>query len=100
MQDTTLLLHRVRQLPKAQTPADAIKFPNNTSRNALDLLDKSGTYMLQASVDITDGNSQELRDRATRQLNSLKETLGSEVNLVQPDRLSLDTRIPIPLRRI
>lgn len=56
--------------------------------------------MLQATIDIVDGNVQELKDRAVRQLLALKETLKQAVTLAPADRLALDTRIPIPVRRI
>lgn len=57
-------------------------------------LDTSGGYILQASLEITDGNSPDLKDKATQQILAMKETLRSSIDLVPGDRLALDTRVP------
>lgn len=58
-------------------------------------LDSSGGYVLQASIEIADGNSTDLKDKATQQLLAIKETLRSSVDLAPGDRLALDTRVPV-----
>jgi Med18 protein len=58
-------------------------------------LDPSGSYVLQASIEIVDGNSPELKDQATQQLLAIKETLRSSISLEPGDRLALDTRVPV-----
>jgi Med18 protein len=62
-------------------------------------LDSSESYMLQASVEVVDGNNPELKDRALRALMTIKETLKQSVVLVPGDRLALDTRLPVAPRR-
>jgi mediator of RNA polymerase II transcription subunit 18, fungi type len=97
-QETTLFLHRIMQLPTQEAHDIKISFPAVNSSpdiSKLTPLDSSGGYILQASIEITDGNSSELKDRATQQLLAIKETLRSSVNLVPGDRLALDTRVPI-----
>lgn len=98
-QDTSLLLYRVRQLPKAPNASDALNSPEAVTPENLPLLDPSGAYILQAKVDVLDGNSQEQRERGLRQLFTLRDTLKPEVDLIAPDRLALDTRIQVPRRR-
>jgi len=58
-------------------------------------VDPSGGYILQASVEIADGNNPDLKDKATQQLLAMKETLRPSVNLAPGDRLALDTRVPV-----
>lgn len=58
-------------------------------------LDPNGGYILQASIEIVDGNNPELKDKATQQLLAMKETLRSSIHLAPGDRLALDTRVPV-----
>ena len=62
-------------------------------------LDESGSYNLQASVLVADGNNQELRDRATKQLLTIKDVLKPAITLGPGDRLALDTKVPATFRR-
>lgn len=98
--DTTLLIHRLRQLPAAKDTKDAGDISKVPLTSELRLLDPSGGWIVQAAVEISDANIQELKDRATRQLLTWKDTLRQSVNLAPADRLALDTRIPMPVRRI
>jgi len=97
--DTTLYLHKVLTLP--QTSVDSamtdLSFLSNPSE--LRELDGSGGALLHASIDVTDGNNPELKDRATRQLLALKESFKQAVDLTPGDRLALDTRLPAINRR-
>lgn len=58
------------------------------------LIDISGAYILQASVDAVDGSTAELKDRASSQLLAMKDTLKQAVNLSPGDRLALSTTAP------
>ncbi|KAJ9497868.1 Mediator of RNA polymerase II transcription subunit 18 [Exophiala xenobiotica] len=97
--DTTLSVHKVVQLP--QVPADKaisdVSFLSDISK--LQDFDGSGGYVVQASIDVVDGNHPELKDRATRQLLAHKEALKQAVDLTPGDRLALDTRLPSVVRR-
>lgn len=62
------------------------------------LCDPSGSYILLASLEIVEGNNQELRDQGRTQLLALKETLRQAVTLAPAERLALDTRMPNPSR--
>ena len=97
-QDTTISLHRIRSMPAPRDNVSATDVSELPPWAKLPLFDASGAYVLHAMVEIVDGNTQELRDRATRQLLALRDTLKSEVTLAQPDRLALDTRVPIVRR--
>lgn len=63
-------------------------------------MDATETYVLQASIDIVDGNSEDLKNRASEQLVSMRETLKQAVALGPADRLALDMRIAVPMRRV
>ena len=97
--DTILFVHRVLQLPQTKAdecPSDMTTLP---PIEKLTPLDSSEGYMLQASVEVVDGNNPELKDRALRTLMTIKETLKQSVVLVPGDRLALDTRLPVAPRR-
>ncbi|KAL2430561.1 Mediator of RNA polymerase II transcription subunit 18 [Exophiala dermatitidis] len=93
--DTTLFVHKVLRLPQvsADEAISDTSFLSNLSE--LPELDGSGGYMLQASIDVVDGNHPELKERATRQLLGHKEALKQAVELTPGDRLALDTRLPV-----
>ncbi|EHY55951.1 Mediator of RNA polymerase II transcription subunit 18 [Exophiala dermatitidis] len=93
--DTTLFVHKVLRLP--QVSADGAIADTSFLSNISELpkLDGSGGYMLQASIDVVDGNHPELKERATRQLLGHKEALKQAVELTPGDRLALDTRLPV-----
>src|ERR1700712_2483229 len=92
--DTTLYVHKVLLLPAVAAdkaiPGEST-IPNS---NEMPELDRSGGYMVKASIDISDGNNAELKDNATRQLLGIKEALKQAVDLTPGDRLALDTRLP------
>lgn len=85
--------------------------PQTTSENAvndtaflsdiskLTDVDKSGGYLMQASIEVIDGNNPELKERGTRQLLAHKEALKQAVDLTPGDRLALDSRVPVTGRR-
>jgi len=97
-QDTTIFLHRPLQLP--QVPAlEATNVSSLHPINKFQPLDGSGGWVLQASIQVADGNNPELKDRATKQLLALRETLRQAVTLTPGDRLALDTKITAGPRR-
>ncbi|EXJ77495.1 hypothetical protein A1O3_09721 [Capronia epimyces CBS 606.96] len=93
--DTSLFVHKVLRLP--QVPADEALRDTSflTKTSELPEQDGSGGYLIQASIDVVDGNNPDLKDRATRQLLALKEALRQAVELTPGDRLALDTRVPL-----
>lgn len=97
--DTTLYLQKVLTLPQSsvESAMTDLSFLSNISE--LQELDGSGGALLQASIDVIDGNNPELKDRATRQLLALKEGFKQGVDLTPGDRLALDTRLPAVSRR-
>jgi len=90
----------MRELPAVQPGQNPLDVSELPAPDKCRLLDASESWLLEASIDIADGKTQELRDRATRQLMSMRETLSPSVKLEKPDRLALDTRIPVRVRQI
>jgi hypothetical protein len=91
-QDTTLFLHRIMTVSAGPVGA----MPKTSS---LSPLDKSEGYILSATIDTLDGSNTELRERAARQLLTMKETMKGAVTLTPGDRLALDTKVPVGPRR-
>lgn len=58
-------------------------------------VDPSGAYLVQASVDVVDGNVQALKDQAIQQLGDIAHVLRAAIDLRVADRLALDTRIVV-----
>jgi mediator of RNA polymerase II transcription subunit 18, fungi type len=97
-QDTTLFLHKIMQTSSQGTQNTKATFSSVNSIPTLSTLaplDPSGAYILQASIEVADSNSADLKDKATQQLLAMKESLRSSVDLVPGDRLALDTRVPV-----
>ena len=92
--DTTIFLHRVMRIPDAKSANEAFEHSFLERPDSIEPLDGSGGYLLQASIQAVEGNSQEVKDRATGQLLALKETLKQTVSLTPGNRLALDTRLP------
>ncbi|KAI9039104.1 mediator of RNA polymerase II transcription subunit 18 [Aspergillus affinis] len=91
MNDIVIFLHRVLQYPnEGQEPHEPRRqlppFQQLTS------LDRTGSYVLQASITVQDGGNQEMMKTASQHLFGFREQLKSAVRLEQADRLSLDTR--------
>ncbi|KAK4694665.1 hypothetical protein P7C71_g2957, partial [Lecanoromycetidae sp. Uapishka_2] len=84
---TNILLYRLLVPPtrSSQAPPLEISRPQ--------LLDPSGTYMLQAVVRVQDGSKVETMTKGMNELLSLKETLKGVVEMEMGDRLALDTRV-------
>ena len=93
-QDMTFSLHRYFQLPgisAPEMPVDAITIP---PLSELHPIDGSGGFTLEMSTEVRDGDNPELKDKATRQLMAMKETLKESVVLSAAERLALDPRVP------
>lgn len=97
-QETTLFLHQVLQTPQVEKPPQASDLSFLSSTEDLKPLDASGGYVLQAFIDAADGNNLELKDRGTKQLLAMRETLKQAVVLTPGDRLALDTRLIVNRR--
>jgi mediator of RNA polymerase II transcription subunit 18 len=89
--DIVIFLHRVLHYPTGE------KEPREPRRSLPSLdkmapLEKTGSYVLQASITVQDGSNQETMKTASQHLLGLREQLKSAVRLEPADRLSLDTR--------
>ncbi|KAJ5647625.1 hypothetical protein N7520_007306 [Penicillium odoratum] len=89
--DITIFLHRVLHYP---TSDKEFRVPRQQLPAFKDMapLEKTGSYVLQASIIVQDGSNQETMKTASQHLFGLREQLKSAVKLEQADRLSLDTR--------
>lgn len=91
LNDIVIFLHRVLNYP---TDPQGSHEPRRQLPPLSDmtLLERSGSYVLQASITVQDGGNQEMMKTASQHLFGLREQLKSAVRLEQADRLSLDTR--------
>lgn len=89
--DIVIFLHRVLHYP---TGEHELREPRQQLPALKDMmpLERSGSYVLQASITVQDGSHQETMRTASQRLFGLREQLKSAVRLEQADRLSLDTR--------
>ena len=60
--------------------------------NTLQPLDPSGTYLLQASIRVQDGNKPEIMSMGINELKAFKDLMKGVVEMEVGDRLALDTR--------
>jgi hypothetical protein len=98
-QETTLFVHRVLKVPEPQTFEETLNCSFLDTPDLMEPLDGHGGYILQASIDASDGNNQEVKDLATKELLAMKETLKTAVDLTPGDRLALDVKIPVSAGR-
>ncbi|PKY04041.1 putative RNA polymerase II mediator complex subunit Srb5 [Aspergillus campestris IBT 28561] len=90
LNDIVIFLHRVLHYPtEPQSHEPRRELPPLSD---MTLLERSGSYVLQASITVQDGGNQEMMKTASQHLFGLREQLKSAVRLEQADRLSLDTR--------
>jgi mediator of RNA polymerase II transcription subunit 18 len=61
--------------------------------SSFELLDGSGTYLLQAAVRVSDGSKPELMATGVKELIHIRDMLKSVVDLKPGDRLAMDTRV-------
>ena len=88
--NTSLLLIKAVMPQSGESPAHVSDTGDLASGQ---LVDPSGSYLIQASIRVQDGSKVELMNRATAELMSLKETLKGVVDLEMGDRLAMDTRV-------
>jgi hypothetical protein len=99
-QETTLFVHRALKVPEPQTYEETLNCSFLDTPDLMEPLDGHGGYILQASIDASDANNQEMKDLATKELLAMKETLKTAVDLTPGDRLALDVKIPISAGRL
>ncbi|KAJ5947071.1 Mediator of RNA polymerase II transcription subunit 18 [Penicillium verhagenii] len=89
--DITIFLHRVLHYPATDHES---RVPRQQLPEFKEMapLEQTGSYVLQASINVQDGSNQETMKTASQHLFGLREQLKSAVKLEQADRLSLDTR--------
>ncbi|KAA8644839.1 hypothetical protein EYZ11_010954 [Aspergillus tanneri] len=89
--DIVIFLHRVLHYP---VESHELREPRHQLPpfQQMSPLDRTGGYVLQASITVQDGGNQEMMKTASQHLFGLREQLKSAVRLEQADRLSLDTR--------
>jgi mediator of RNA polymerase II transcription subunit 18 len=85
-----LYLHRYRRFPTMDTPVIDGLLPPWEKMN---FLDPSGAYLLQATVQLSDGTSADIVNLGLGELENVQNTLKGVVDLVVPERLALDTRV-------
>lgn len=90
--DIVLNLHRVLHYPTTPGEENQPRHQMPTLQQMAPL-EKSGSYVLQASMMVQDGSNQETMKTASQHLFGLREQLKSAVRLEMADRLSLDTRV-------
>lgn len=61
------------------------------SRDELEFLDKSGTYIIEAYVNTEDGPSQPLREKAADELLKFSRSVEGAIDFRQMNQLMLDT---------
>lgn len=89
--DIVIYLHRVLHYPAGE---QELRGPRRELPPFTEMtpLEKSGSYVLQASITVQDGSNQEAMKTASQHLFGLREQLKPAVRLEQADRLALDTR--------
>ena len=98
-QDTTLFLYKVLQVPHRDDRHSTEQPGHLPAFSDLKPFDNGESFVLQASIEAIDGNHPEVKEKAINQLLAIKETLKQAVDLVIGDRLALDTRVPLRLRK-
>lgn len=95
---TTLFLHQILHLPQVLVATEAVDISSLPATDQLQQVDPGHQYILQASIDVVDGNHPSLKDRAAKDLIAMKQNLRQAVDLTPGDRLALDSKIPIARR--
>jgi mediator of RNA polymerase II transcription subunit 18 len=76
-----------------QVPADAILEGPPLSVQELEVLDASGTFMVEVSVRVEDRKNTKIAEQAVGELMGFKRSVEGVIDLRVPDRLALDTRV-------
>lgn len=80
-------------LTTQQFPADKILEGPPLAVSELEVLDPSGTYMVEVSVRVEDRKNTKIAERAYAELLGFKAEVEGVLDLRTPDRLALDTRV-------
>lgn len=76
-----------------QLAADKILEGPPLSMSNLEILDASGTYMVEVSVRLEDRKNAKIAEKAFAELEKFKKNVEGVIDLRVPDRLALDTRV-------
>lgn len=76
-----------------QIPAEAILEGPPLSVQELEVLDASGTFMVEVSVRVEDRKNTKIAEQAVGELMGFKRSVEGVIDLRVPDRLALDTRV-------
>jgi mediator of RNA polymerase II transcription subunit 18 len=87
-----ILLHRILHEPGVRNLQTEPKV-NPPAFDALQLLDQSGTYILEAKVRVQDFKDASVLESAVDELKRFQTQMRGCVELVLPDRLTMDTRV-------
>jgi mediator of RNA polymerase II transcription subunit 18 len=85
-------LHRILHEPGVRNLQTAPKVDPPAFAN-LELLDQSGTYILEAQVRVQDFNNATVLEAGVNELKRFQTQMKGCVELALPDRLALDTRV-------
>ena len=80
-------------LTAQQLPADKILEGPPLAVAELDVLDPSGTYVVEVSVRVEDRKNAKIAEQAVAELRVFKQSVEGVIDLRVPDRLALDTRV-------
>lgn len=91
-ENIVIFLHRILHEPGVRSLETSPK-PVLPSFSALQPLDPSGAYILEAKIRVQDLNNTVVSDAGVEELNRFKTQMKGCVELVAPERLLLDTRV-------
>lgn len=74
-------------------PADKLLMGTPPTTAELEILDPSGTYMVEVSIRMEDRKNTKIAEQAHAELKAFKQNMEGCIDLRMPDRLSLDTRV-------
>lgn len=80
-------------LTQQQLPVDKVLDGPPLSITELQVLDASGTYLVEVSVRMADRKNTAIASQAIAELESFKKNVEGVIDLRVPDRLALDTRV-------
>ncbi|KAF1928601.1 uncharacterized protein M421DRAFT_62223 [Didymella exigua CBS 183.55] len=94
--NVVIFLHRILHEPAVRNLQTRPKV-NPPAFDALQLLDQSGTYVLEAKVRVQDFKDASVLELGVNELKAFQTSMGGCVELSLPDRLTMDTRVKYKL---
>jgi mediator of RNA polymerase II transcription subunit 18 len=91
--NVVIRIFRVLLPASQQIPADEILDGPPLPVSALEVLDPSGTYVVEVSVRMEDRKNTKIAQQAVAELVGFKQSVEGVIDLRVPDRLALDTRV-------